>query len=492
VTSTLINTLPKHWKFVPISDIAEVNPKLDKRNIDKGLEVSFVPMPAVKAETGVIDVSATRLFGDVKKGYTGFIEGDVLFAKITPCMENGKMAVAPELKNKLGFGSTEFHVLRPNPGVSKKYLYYFVSSKLVRYEAEHNMAGAVGQKRVPASYLANKLIPVPPTKEQLDIVAKIETLFSELDKGLESLKTARKQLKVYRQAVLKHAFEGKLTAQWRVENKAKLETPQQLLARIQQERQARYQQQLKDWEQAVKVWEKNGKEGKRPTKPRELKPVKPLSVEVKNVLPDIPEEWAWQKLGRMTCGVEYGTAAKSAQVGAVPVIRMGNLQNGTIDWNDLVFTSDQEEIEKYKLESGDVIFNRTNSPELVGKTSIYRGERPAVFAGYLIRLNQIGSIVSDQYLNLFLNSHVAKQYGNTVKTDGVNQSNINGEKLQGYPFPYCSFSEQDEIVRILEEKLSLTDSFLVDIEKEIDKSESLRQSILNKAFSGQLIPQEPQ
>jgi type I restriction enzyme S subunit len=170
---------------------------------------------------------------------------------------------------------------------------------------------------------------------------------------------------------------------------------------------------------------------------------------------------------------------------------MGNLQNGMIDWQDLAFTSDKAEIEKYSLNPGDVLFNRTNSPVLVGKTAIYRGERPALFAGYLIRVNHIETLVNSQYLNLFLGSHVARQYGNTVKTDGVNQSNINGEKLQGYPFPYCSLVEQCEVVRMLDERLSLTDRLMQDIDVELTKSNAMRQSILKKAFSGQLVAQDP-
>ena len=128
----------------------------------------------------------------------------------------------------------------------------------------------------------------------------------------------------------------------------------------------------------------------------------------------------------MTCGVEYSTAAKSSKSGRVPVLRMGNNPNGTFDWADLVYTSDNDEIAGYLLHDGDVLFNRTNSRELVGKTAIYRGERPAIFAGYLIRVNQIPAVVESEYLNFFLNSNVARQYGNSVKTDGVNQSNING------------------------------------------------------------------
>src|SRR5690606_22211280 len=122
-------------------------------------------------------------------------------------------------------------------------------------------------------------------------VAKIEELFSELDNGIAALKTAREQLKVYRQAVLKHAFEGKLTAKWREENADKLESPEQLLARIQQEREARCQQQLEEWEAAVKKWEEQGKEGKKPGKPKKLATLTPVPEAAKKEFPQLPSGW---------------------------------------------------------------------------------------------------------------------------------------------------------------------------------------------------------
>ncbi len=339
--------------------------------------------------------------------------------------------------------------------------------------------------------LWNYSFPIPPLNEQHRIVAKIEELFSELDKGVESLKKAREQLKVYRQALLKYAFEGKLTEDWRKKNADKLETADQLLDRIKHEREARYQQQLEEWKSAVEQWEKDGKVGKRPSKQGKPKHLKSIGKDIQQTLPNLPDGWVWGKLGLMTTGVEYGSSTKSKKTGSHPVLRMGNIQNGKFDWSDLVYTSNEEEIRRYLLKKGDVLFNRTNSPELVGKTATYTESRPAVFAGYLIRINQINSIALSQYLNLFLNSHVAKQYGNIVKTDGVNQSNINGEKLINYPFPYCSTLEQKKILEILDEKLSVIDVFLDNIEENIARSEALRQSILKKAFSGQLVPQDP-
>lgn len=372
------------------------------------------------------------------------------------------------------------------PGILNDYAYYFLQSKFLQINSR---AKGSGTPHVDPDLLWGYRFMVPPYAEQKRIVAKIEQLFAELDKGIESLLTAREQLKVYRQSLLKHAFEGKLTKQWREDNATKLETAGELLARIQQERTARYQQQLESWGKAVVEWEK-GKSGRKPSKPRQPKALVDLEESVIKGLSGVPEEWLWNKVGWMTLGVEYGTSAKSSKTGDCAVLRMGNIQNSKFEWGDLVYTSDKEEIGKYILAEGDVLFNRTNSPELVGKSALYRGEYPAAFAGYLIRVNHFKNIVSSQYLNLFLNSHIAKQYGNTVKTDGVNQSNINGEKLSNYPFPYCSLEEQVQIVKLLDSLLSEIDKSMSDIDANEKRSQALRQSILKKAFSGQLVPQD--
>lgn len=373
-------------------------------------------------------------------------------------------------------------------GIAPKFLLYLFRS--IEPEISEKGTGSTF-KAITKSFVEELAFGLPPLPEQRRIVAKIEELFSELDKGIESLKAARVKLTVYRQAVLKHAFEGKLTEQWREKNKDKFETPEQLLEGIKQEREARYDQQLKEWKAAVKEWEKSGQSGKKPQRPKKLPKVAGLPYDLVSKLPPLPGFWTWEKLGWMTCGVEYGTAAKSARTGRVPVLRMGNIQNAQFDWTDLVYTSDDNEIADYLLHAGDVLFNRTNSPELVGKTAIYKGERPAVFAGYLIRVNHIRTIVDGQYLNLFLNSHIARQYGNNVKTDGVNQSNINGAKLSNYPFPFCSIEEQRKIASILEKTFSLLDETEDNIVQELQKADALRQSILRKAFAGQLVPQDP-
>jgi len=195
---------------VPLTEAVELNPRPGRGSLPDDLDVSFVQMAAVEAATGRMDTTAFRKFGEVKKGYTVFREGDVLFAKITPCMENGKMAVAQGLRNGVGCGSTEFHVLRPKPGVDPHYVYHFVSSARFRAEASHQMTGAVGQKRVPAAFLEQREIPLPDLDEQRRIVAEIEKQFSRLDEAVANLKRVKANLKRYKAAVLKAGVEGRL------------------------------------------------------------------------------------------------------------------------------------------------------------------------------------------------------------------------------------------------------------------------------------------
>jgi type I restriction enzyme S subunit len=235
----MVSNTGSAWPLKPLSEVVDINPRLDKSAYRDNLEVSFVPMASVEAGSGRMEVSQTKRFGTVKKGYTPFKEGDVLFAKITPCMENGKVAVVPKLVNDLGFGSTEFHVLRPHEGVDAQYVYYFVSNKSFRRDAAHHMTGAVGQKRVPQSFLEEASIPIPLFEEQKRIVAEIEKQFSRLDEAVASLNRTKANLKRYKAAVLKAAVEGKLTEQWRKAHPG-VEPASKVLERILAERQAKW------------------------------------------------------------------------------------------------------------------------------------------------------------------------------------------------------------------------------------------------------------
>jgi type I restriction enzyme S subunit len=202
------------------------------------------------------------------------------------------------------------------------------------------------------------------------------------------------------------------------------------------------------------------------------------------------EEWVRIRLDAVAHGFNYGSAYKSSASGSVPVLRMGNIQDGRLDWNSLAFTSDEQEIAKYRLSAGDVLFNRTNSPELVGKAAVYRGERPALFAGYLIRV-QCGEKLLPDYLNHCLGSPAGRDYCWQVKSDGVSQSNINAKKLAAFEFLLPPLEEQTEIVRRVKSLFALADQLEARTTAARTLTERLTPALLAKAFRGELVPQDP-
>jgi type I restriction enzyme M protein len=194
--------------------------------------------------------------------------------------------------------------------------------------------------------------------------------------------------------------------------------------------------------------------------------IESISKSIADIIDNSFSKYETKSIGNICDSVEYGSSTKSEKSGMIPVIRMGNIQNGKIDWSDLVYTSNNEEIEKYSLRKDDILFNRTNSPELVGKVGIYRGERPAIFAGYLIRINYKKDITLPTYLVHVLNSKQIRDHGFSIMSKSVNQANINGTLLKSYRIPIPPIEEQHEIVSGIEA-----------FEKEIDKA----QEIIDKA-----------
>ncbi len=196
--------------------------------------------------------------------------------------------------------------------------------------------------------------------------------------------------------------------------------------------------------------------------------------------------WVATTLGNLCEKVEYGTSSKSKPEGSVPVLRMGNIQNGKFSWEKLAYTDNNEEIEKYLLKKNDVLFNRTNSAELVGKTAIYKGERPAIFAGYLIRVHRKEELIDAEFLNYYLNSIPARAYGETVMSRSINQANINGTKLKQYPISIPSLKKQQKIVRKLRVLEAETQRLEAIYQQKLTALAELKQSLLQKAFSGEL------
>ena len=206
---------------------------------------------------------------------------------------------------------------------------------------------------------------------------------------------------------------------------------------------------------------------------------------------EIPQGWEWCRLSLLIYPPKYGTSKKSVPSGLLPVLRMGNIQDGEIVFDKLVYSNDLDDNKKLLLQYGDLLFNRTNSAELVGKTAIFRGQRNAIFAGYLILLRPI--FINSEYLNLLLNTPYARDYCNEVKTIGVQQCNINAEKISNLLIPVPNLHETVAIV----EKVKNIALPIIKYGEFYQKLKHLnrelpiiiRKSILQEAIQGKLVPQ---
>lgn len=202
-----MDKLPKGWTVKTIKEICIIRPPKSEVKDLKKLEVSFIPMATVKEHQIDFKTDETKLLEEVYSGYTFFKENDVLLAKVTPCFENGKSAIARNLINGIGFGSSEFYVLRSKDGILPEWIYRIVSSQDFINKGRLNMSGAVGLKRVTPDFLYNYEIPLPPLTEQTRIVSKLDALFARIDKSIALLEENIKHTKGLMASVLEEVFE---------------------------------------------------------------------------------------------------------------------------------------------------------------------------------------------------------------------------------------------------------------------------------------------
>ena len=424
-------------------------------------------MACVEEVSGRYHLQNTRKYCEVKKGYTSFIDGDIIFAKITPCMENGKMAVLNNLVNGIGYGSTEFHVSRSHNFIEKKYLFYYFVQTAFRKDAQSNMTGSAGQLRVPTIFFKSVSIPIAPLPEQRAIVAKLEQLFSELDNGIACLKKAQEQIKVYRQAVLKQAFEGELTKAWR-EQQTNLPTAQELLETSKTER-----------VQAAKL------QGKK------LKSLILLTQAELDVLPELPVGWEWKFLEDITLEITDGDHQPPPKaIKGVPFITISNIDKArnTIDFASSFYVSDQYYSslkEHRKPRKRDILYTVTGS---FGIPVLIDFDKPFCFQRHVGLIRPAFHTITKWLYYLLQTNHVFIQAQNAAT--GTAQKTVALNSLRKFRVPFCVPQEQSQIIQEIETSLSVCDNIESTICESLEKAEALRQSILKKAFEGKLLSLE--
>ena len=498
-------SLPANWRWSQIAEIGVLSPRNDA---DDHAQSSFVPMPLIASEYGAAIEHEVRRWGEIKRGYTHFAEGDVGLAKITPCFENGKSAVFRHLTGGFGSGTTELHVVRPL-FIDPDYILIFLKCPHFIETGISKMTGTAGQKRVPTEYFASSPFPLPPLAEQHLIVAKVDELMALCDRletaqagrettrdrlataslarldapdpdpavfqnhvafafdNLIPLTTRPGQIKDLRQTILNLAVRGKL-----VEQDPNDEPTGEALTRIGIEREELVQRKI-------------------------IRREKPLTkIDADEPPFEIPSEWQWKRIGEVVLFTQYGTSTKSIHSEqGIPVLTMGNIQDGAVVWgNEKKIPATSEELPALFLEQFDLLYNRTNSAELVGKTGIYLGEDDCkTFASYLIRVQLSQTSSSPRYMNLAMNAPVFRetQIVPLIKKQ-TGQANVNGTALKNMlvplPPPPPPLAEQNRIVARVDELMTCCDQLEASLATGNDTRRCLLDALLYEALEEPLEP----
>jgi len=420
-----LGEVPEHWEVQRLRFVAELNPpKSEIRNLDKDTMVSFLPMEAI-GDDGSVLVEAEKRISEVETGYTYFREGDVAFAKITPCYENGKGAVMRGLLNGIGFGTTELIVARPRPAkATSNYLHYLFTSPDFRSIGESHMYGAGGQKRVPDAFVRNFATAFPPLVEQASIVEFLARETEKIDELVTEQQRLMELLKEKRQAVISHAVTKGLN-------------------------------------------------------PRA--PMKPSGIEW---LGDVPEHWNIVLLKRAFQSVGYGISDALEAEGSVAILRMGNIENGRVVMEDLKFTDEVEP--GLLLRRGDLPYNRTNSLDLVGKVGMFVGAPYAVsFASYLVRMRTMVDSVPEFFAYL-LNTEGILGLARSSAFVAIGQCNLNPTRYGQIEVAIPPKAEQIAIVAVLDEELAQLDSLAAEAQKAIDLLQERRTALVSAVVTGQI------
>lgn len=374
-------------------------------------------------------------------------------------------------------GADGIKVLEPKNGIYPKYAYYYcLSIDLTDRGYSRHFA-----------FLKKCQFLIVPLETQQAIVNKIESLFAEIDAGIDSLKTAAQQIQQYRQSLLKNAFNGELTKEWRSKHADTLPSANELLAQIQTAREQHHAQQLADWQTAVSQWEQNGKEGKKPSKPSSLSRVNILSKDS-----ELPENWLLTEAESICDFITKGTTPPKNELfmksGEVPFLKVYNLtKNGKLDFTiEPTFVSKETHnnfLNRSKVYPNDILMNIVGPP--LGKVSLVPDDYPEWNINQAIVIYRSIFVHSKFLANYLLAEKTIKLMSSQAKTT-AGQHNLTLEICRNLPIPVCSLAEQTQIVAILESKLTACDQLAAELAKQLKQAELLKQAVLKAAFSGEL------
>lgn len=417
-----LGSSPSDWRRSRIRNASVLSPGYSGAAPVPTEYCTVVPMEMV-SEWGEIGTTEQQPFDEVSGGLTLFETGDVLFAKITPCMENGKGAYVRKLPTRYGFGSTEFHVLRPRAGVDGAFLYYYAFNPVFRAYAAENMVGAAGQKRVSSRFLKDTRLFLPSFAEQQHIATYLDASCAAIDAAVTAKCKQIEKLDAYRESRIERAI-----------THGSRESSMQPIGL--------------DW------------------------------------IEQLPAHWQAVRVKRVLAAMDYGISVSTNEEGRFPVLKMGHVQNGEIEFAKLDYVDDVPE--SLLLHENDVLYNRTNSPDQVGKAAIFRRTKDdtITFASYLVRL-RLNHQVLPEFFNYVANSRGFLRFARRMAIPSVQQSNLNSTRYGRLWIPLPPLDEQRGIVDALNDLSRDVQATKTVLQKQIDTLTAYRKSLIHECVTGQ-------
>lgn len=459
--------LPEGWKKTTLGEIATyVNGRAFKP-----IEWSKTGIPIVRIQNlNNPNAEYNYYDGNIEEKYH-IRNGDLLFAW-------SASLGAYIWKGKYAFLNQHIFKVLPKENIDKTFIYYLLDKVTNELYAKAHGSGMV---HVTKGKFEATSVNIPPFETQQAIVNKIESLFDEIDEGIGRLKTAAQQIQQYRQSLLKNAFNGELTKEWRSKHADTLPSENELLAQIQTTCEQHHAQQLADWQTAVSQWEQNGKEGKKPSKPK----APTQAVKFEENVADLPSGWGMVKLENLASEYVLGKMLDKNKNKGKERLYLGNIN---VRWGYFEFSNaktmkiEDDEIERYSVKYGDLIICEGGEP---GRCAVWKHEAEMFIQKALHRV-RFPSYYSADFAFYYL-SYAVKLPLVTDLLTGTTIKHLTGTALKNIPFPVCSISEQTQIVAILESKLTACDQLAAELAKQLKQADLLKQAVLKAAFSGNLL-----
>ena len=430
-----LGKIPAHWEVKRLKYAVTLNPApTEVRNRGESLEVSFVPMEAI-GEYGGLELTTTKLVGEVYTGYTYFREGDVVVAKITPCFENGKGAVATGLVNEIAFGTTELHVLRVKESTDRQFLFYLSMGDAFKRLGEAEMYGAGGQKRVPDSFVRNLMHPLPPLPEQRAIAAFLDRETAKIDALVAKKERLIELLQEKRTALISHAVT------------------------------------------------------------KGLDPDAPLKDSGVEWLGEIPAHWEVKRLrvmGTLQTGITLGKRYETPDLVTRPYLRVANVQDGYLALDDIAeIELPAKETRRYELRPNDVLLTEGGDFDKLGRGYLWSGQIPLALHQnhiFVVRPNQ--QVLSSKFLTVLLTSSYGRAYFTATSKQSTNLASTNSKKLASFPIPIPSLTEQCAIAAFLDRETAQIDALIAKVQEAIDRLKELRTALISAAVTGKIDVRE--